>query len=48
MCPLCLSTLGWIAVGGGAGSGALAALFFGFKRNPSKDHTNDRSPDLKP
>ncbi|HKC04158.1 MAG TPA: hypothetical protein VKC17_12740 [Sphingomicrobium sp.] len=43
MCPICLSTLGWIAVGGGAGSGTLAALFVGFKRRKSKEEDHDRS-----
>jgi hypothetical protein len=41
MCPICLSTLGWIAVGGGAGSGTLAALFVGFKRRKSKEEDHD-------
>jgi hypothetical protein len=41
MCPICLSTLGWIAVGGGAGSGTLAALFVGLKRRKSKEEDHD-------
>jgi hypothetical protein len=48
MCPICLSTLGWIAVGGGAGSGTLGVLFIAFKRRQSKEEDHDRSPDLKP
>jgi hypothetical protein len=42
MCPICLSTLGWIAVGGGGGSGTLAALFVGLKHRKSKEEDNDR------
>ena len=45
MCPICLSTLGWIAVGGGAGSGTLAALFVGLKRRKSKELDDDSSAD---
>jgi len=45
MCPVCLSTLGWIAVGGGAGSGTIAALFVGLKRRKSKDQDDDVSAD---
>jgi hypothetical protein len=48
MCPICLSTLGWIAVGGGAGSGTLAALLVGLKHRKSKEVNDDPSADCKP
>ena len=37
MCPLCLSTLGWIALGGGTGGGAIAGLILAVKRNKQKE-----------
>lgn len=40
MCPMCLSTLGWIALGGGSGGGALAALILAVKRRGKKDPDN--------
>ena len=40
MCPMCLSTLGWIALGGGTGGGALAALIVAVKRRGQRDHNN--------
>jgi len=45
MCPICLSTFGWIAVGGGVGSGTLAAMIVGFKRRKSKDRDDSVSAD---
>jgi hypothetical protein len=47
MCPICLSTLGWMAVGGGAGSGTLAAVFFGLKHRKPKEGNYDESRDRK-
>ena len=44
MCPLCLSTLGWIALGGGAGSGTLGALIVAVRRGKSKEENDDRPP----
>lgn len=41
MCPLCLSTLGWIALGGGTGGGALAGLILAVRRQKSKEEDND-------
>ena len=41
MCPICLSTLGWIALGGGTGSGALAGLVLAVRRRNQKDEDND-------
>jgi hypothetical protein len=36
MCPLCLSTLAWMALGGGS-AGSLAALFAEFKLKGNDD-----------
>ena len=41
MCPMCLTTLGWIALGGGTGGGALAGLFLAARRRNSKEYDND-------
>jgi hypothetical protein len=36
---MCLSTLGWIALGGGTGGGALAGLILAVKRrNPKEEN----------
>ncbi len=43
MCPFCLSSLAWIALGGGAGSGTLAALIIGARRRNMKDDDHERS-----
>ena len=43
MCPICLSTIGWIAFGGGAGSGTLAALTVGLKRGKEKEENDVRT-----
>lgn len=40
MCPFCLSALGWIALGGGTGSGAIAAMIIGVKRRKTKEEEN--------
>ena len=42
MCPLCLSTLAWIALGGGAGSGSLAALIVAVRGYKSKENAHER------
>ena len=47
MCPLCLSTLGWIAVGG-TGSGTLAALIIAVRRRKPEEEDNDRPTDRDP
>ena len=36
MCPLCVSTLAWLALGGGAAS-TLATMLFGLKLKGSDD-----------
>jgi hypothetical protein len=41
MCPLCLSTLGWIALGGGASGGALAGLILAVRRSKPRKDDND-------
>ena len=41
MCPLCLSTLGWIALGGGTGGGALAGLILAVRRSKPKEEDNE-------
>lgn len=41
MCPLCLSTLGWIALGGGTGGGALAGLILAVRRQKRKDEDHE-------
>jgi hypothetical protein len=41
MCPMCLSTLGWIALGGGTGTGALAALILAVRRRNHEEENND-------
>jgi hypothetical protein len=38
---MCLSTLGWIALGGGTGGGAIAGLILAAKRLKSKDDDNE-------
>lgn len=40
MCPLCLSALGWIALGGGAGSGAIAGLIVAVRRWKEEEDEN--------
>jgi hypothetical protein len=45
MCPICLSTLGWIAVGGGTGSGLLAALIVAVRGHKEKEEDDERSTD---
>jgi hypothetical protein len=47
MCPICLSTIGWIAIGGGAGSGTLAALLVALKLRNPKEQNDGRSPDCE-
>jgi hypothetical protein len=44
MCPLCLSTMAWLALGGGTG-GSLAALLIGLnlKGRDDGDDGNDAS-----
>jgi len=42
VCPICLSMVGWIAVGGGAG-GSAAALIFGLRRIDKKREMPARS-----
>lgn len=39
MCPLCLSTLGWV-IAGGASAGTLGVLI-ARPRNKGKDHDHD-------
>jgi hypothetical protein len=41
MCPMCLSTLGWIALGGGTGGGVLAGLVLAVRRRKPKDVDNE-------
>ena len=41
MCPMCISTLGWIALGGRTGGGALAALILAVKNRKQKEDGND-------
>lgn len=41
MCPMCLSTLGWIALGGGTGGGALAGLILAVRRYKTKDEDHE-------
>jgi hypothetical protein len=40
MCPLCFSTLAWVALGGGS-SGSLAALLIAFNRKGTDDGDDD-------
>jgi hypothetical protein len=40
-----LSTIGWVAIGGGAGSGTLAALIVGLRKRNVKEESDDRSSD---
>ena len=45
MCPLCLSTIGWLALGGGTSS-SLAALLVGLKLKGNEDGDDrDDAPD---
>ena len=45
MCPLCISTLGWIIAGGAsAGAGALGALI-ALPRKKGRDHDEDHHQD---
>ena len=37
MCPMCVTALGLVAVGGGAGGGVLGALILAARRNKSKE-----------
>ena len=37
MCPMCLSTLAWVALGGGGSAVSLAALFTAFKLKGKSD-----------
>jgi hypothetical protein len=41
MCPMCLTTLGWIALGGGTGGGMIAGLVLAVRRRNQKDEDND-------
>ena len=41
MCPMCLSTLGWIALGGGTGGGAIAGLILAVKRSKQKEEDSE-------
>jgi hypothetical protein len=41
MCPLCFSTLGWIALGGGTGGGALAGLVLAVRRSGKPKEEDD-------
>lgn len=41
MCPLCLSTLGWIVLGGGTAGGGLAGLILAVRRSKPKDENNE-------
>jgi hypothetical protein len=41
MCPLCLSALGWIALGGGTGGGALAGLILAVRRAKPEEDDHD-------
>jgi hypothetical protein len=43
MCPLCLSTVAWLAIGGGA-SGSIAALLIGLKLKGNDDGDDGGSP----
>lgn len=45
MCPLCLSTLAWLALGGGGSAVSAAALFAAFhkKGKDDGDHCDDPS-----
>ena len=38
---MCLSTLGWIALGGGTGGGAIAGLILAMKRNKQKEEDSE-------
>jgi len=40
MCPMCLSTLGWIALGSGTGGGAIAGLILAVRRRRLKEDSN--------
>ena len=40
MCPMCLSTLGWLALGGSTGGGALAGLILAVRRKKPKEQGN--------
>jgi mevalonate pyrophosphate decarboxylase len=41
MCPFCLSTVAWLALGGGSSAAGLAALFTAIKLK-GNDHGDDR------
>jgi hypothetical protein len=41
MCPICLSATAWVAVGGGTGSGLLAALAVAVKLRKTKEENNE-------
>ena len=41
MCPICLSTLGWIALGGGTSGGAIAGMILAVKRNKQKEEDSE-------
>ena len=41
MCPLCLSSLAWIVLGGGAGSGTIAALIVGARLRRPKEEDDE-------
>ena len=36
MCPICLSTLGWLTAGGAGGSGVLAMLAVSLRKREKK------------
>jgi hypothetical protein len=49
MCPLCLSALGWLALGGGGSAVSVGALFGarkwkGHDHGDNRDHSSDREP----
>jgi hypothetical protein len=41
MCPICLSTFAWAAIGGGTGSGVLAALAVAVKLRKTKEENDE-------
>jgi hypothetical protein len=48
MCPLCASTLAWLAFGGGSAA-SLAALFVGLRNRGTDDgDDHDDAPGRKP
>ena len=41
MGPMCLSTRGWIALGGGTGGGALAGMILAVRRRKPEDQDHE-------